>query len=64
VLAAGLAVGLLQWWAGGAVGPGRLADVGADPLVVGAVVAAEVGAGAALVLGGAYVRASRGFAEH
>jgi hypothetical protein len=51
---------VLEWWAGGAVGPGRLTDVGADPLVVGAVVAAEVGAGAALVLGGAYVRAGRG----
>ncbi len=63
VLAAGVATGLLQWWAGGAVGPGRLADVGADPILVGAVVAGEVGVGAALVLAGARVRASGGFAQ-
>jgi hypothetical protein len=63
VLAAGVGIGLLQWWAGGAAGSGRLSDVGADPLLVGAVVAAELGAGAALVLGLAHVRAARALAQ-
>lgn len=50
VLAAGLLVALLEWWAGGAVGAGRLAVVGAHPLVTAALVAAEAGGGAAAVL--------------
>jgi hypothetical protein len=62
LVAAGAAIGLLQWWAGGAVGPGRLSDVGADPLLVGALVAAEVGAGAALVLCLAHARTARSLA--
>ncbi len=63
VLATGLAHGLLQWWAGGAVGPGRLSVVGADALLVGCVVAAEAGAGAALVLAAAHLRTGRAAAE-
>lgn len=48
--AAGVVVGVLQWIAGGSAGPGRLADVGADPLLTGALVAAEVGGGAGAVI--------------
>lgn len=59
VLATGLANGVLQWWAGGAVGPGRLSVVGADVVLVGGVVAAEAGAGAALVLVAAHLRTGR-----
>ncbi|MGW8568409.1 cell division protein PerM [Isoptericola sp. NPDC055881] len=55
VLLAGVVTGLLQWWAGGAAGAGRLAAVGADPVLLGAVVAVEVGAGAAIVLVCAYL---------
>lgn len=29
-------LGLLSWWAGGAIGPGRMATVGPDPLMVAA----------------------------
>ena len=47
---AGGGAGLLQLWAGGAAGAGRLADVGADPLLVGALVAAATLVGAAVVL--------------
>ncbi|MCA5892561.1 DUF6350 family protein [Isoptericola sp. NEAU-Y5] len=53
VLAVGAATALLQWWAGGAVGAARLSEVGGDPLRLAAVVAAEVGVGAALVLASA-----------
>jgi hypothetical protein len=42
-----------QWAAAGAGGPGRLSEVGADPLVTAGLVAAEVGGGAAAVLLGA-----------
>jgi hypothetical protein len=42
-----------QWIAAGAGGPGRLSDVGANPLVTAGLVAAEVGGGAAAVLLGA-----------
>jgi hypothetical protein len=42
-----------QWMAAGAGGPGRLADVGANPLLTAGLVAAEVGGGAAAVLLGA-----------
>jgi hypothetical protein len=41
---AGLLLGGLSWAAGGAAGPGRLAEVGADPLAVGLFAALEVGA--------------------
>jgi len=47
---AGTGTALLQLWAGGAVGAGRLADVGADPLVTGSLVAAATLVGAATVL--------------
>lgn len=50
VLAAAATTVLLQWWAGGAVGAGRLSQVGADPLVAAGVVAAEVGVGAVVAL--------------
>ncbi|GAA1786507.1 DUF6350 family protein [Agromyces lapidis] len=43
---AGLVMGLLAWWSGGAAGPGRLAVVGPDPWAVGLVAAATVGVGA------------------
>lgn len=51
---AGIELGLLAWWSSGAVGPGRLHDVGPDPLLVGALAAAEVAVAAAigLVTGG------------
>ncbi|SIN94642.1 cell division protein PerM [Agromyces cerinus] len=43
---AGLVLGLLAWWSGGAVGPGRLAEVGPDPWAVAGVAALAVGIGA------------------
>lgn len=45
-LAAGVTLGLLARWASGAVGPGRLAEVGPDGLAVGLVAAATIGVGA------------------
>ncbi|MFC9560336.1 DUF6350 family protein [Agromyces sp. NPDC056965] len=48
---AGLVLGLLAWWSGGAVGPGRLAEVGPDPWAVAGVAALTVGIGAVV---GAY----------
>lgn len=56
VLLAGVATALLQLWAGGAVGAGRLAHVGAQPLLTGVVVAVEVGVGAAVVLASAHLQ--------
>ena len=47
---AGVLLGLLAWWSGGALGPGRLVEVGPNPLLVGALVAVEVGIGACLGL--------------
>ncbi|WP_173923627.1 DUF6350 family protein [Agromyces sp. Marseille-P2726] len=41
-----LVLGLLAWWSGGAAGPGRLAEVGPEPLPVAAVAAATIGIGA------------------
>jgi hypothetical protein len=49
-LSAGGTTLVLQGVAGGSAGAGRLADVGADPWITGALVAAEVGGGAAVVL--------------
>ncbi|OLT53490.1 hypothetical protein BJF88_11370 [Cellulosimicrobium sp. CUA-896] len=46
----GLLLGLGTWLGSGAVGPGRFAAVGADPLLVGLLGAAEIGGGAALAL--------------
>lgn len=47
---AAIVLGLLAWWSGGAVGPGRLAEVGPEPLAVAGVAAATVGLGA--IVGG------------
>lgn len=57
---AGTILGLLAWWSAGSMGPGRLSDVGPDPLLVGGLAAAEIGVGAAIgMLVGAKVRMSR-----
>ncbi|TFB96881.1 DUF6350 family protein [Cryobacterium sp. HLT2-28] len=50
-IVAGILLGLLAWWSGGAMGPGRLVEVGPDPLLVGLLTAVEVGvaAGAGLL---------------
>lgn len=50
VTAPGILVLLGQWVAAGAGGPGRLSDIGANPLVTAGLVSAEVGGGAAAVL--------------
>ena len=47
---AGIQLGLLAWWSSGALGPGRLHDVGPNPWLVGALAAAEVAVGAAVAL--------------
>ncbi|MCD2441732.1 DUF6350 family protein [Agromyces sp. SYSU K20354] len=44
-LVAALVMGLLAWWSGGAVGPGRLAGVGPDVWAVAGIAAATVGIG-------------------
>ena len=49
-LTAGLGMGLATLLAGGSAGPGRMAVVGGDPLVVGGVAAALVGIGLLLTL--------------
>jgi len=46
----GALLGLLSWAASGAAGPGRLVDVGPDPLLVGAFAALEIALPAALAL--------------
>lgn len=56
---AGLVLGVLAAWSGGAAGPGRLAEVGPDALLVAAAAAASVGAGA---VAGAF--AARARARH
>lgn len=58
VVTPGVVMLLGQWFAAGAGGPGRLSDVGANPLVTAGLVAAEVGGGAAAVLLGAKVDAA------
>ncbi len=52
---AGIELGLLAWWSSGALGPGRLHDVGPNPWLVGVCAAVEVAVAAAigLVAGGA-----------
>ncbi len=45
-LVAGLVLGLLAWWSGGAAGPGRLAEVGPDVWAVAGIAAATVAIGA------------------
>jgi len=47
---AGIELGLLAWWSSGALGPGRLHDVGPNPWLVGALAAAEVAVSAAIGL--------------
>jgi hypothetical protein len=53
-IVAGIELGLLAWWSAGAIGPGRLHDVGPNPLLVGSIAAAEVAVAAVigLVAGG------------
>ena len=41
-LVSGLEIALLAWWSAGSLGPGRLANIGPDPLLVGAISAGEV----------------------
>lgn len=54
---AGIQLGLLAWWSSGALGPGRLHDVGPDPWLVGAAAAAEVAVAAIIgLLAGGRVR--------
>lgn len=43
---AGLVLGLLAWASAGGFGPGRLVDVGPDPLLVGVLAALEIGVAA------------------
>ena len=50
VAGTGVLVLLGQWVAAGAGGPGRLAEVGANPLMTAGLVVAEAGGGAAVVL--------------
>ncbi|MFE4951167.1 DUF6350 family protein [Leifsonia sp. NPDC056665] len=47
---AGIELGLLAWWSSGALGPGRLHDVGPNPLLVGALAAGEVAVAAVIGL--------------
>ena len=53
-IVAGIQLGLLAWWSSGALGPGRLHDVGPNPWLVGALAAGEVAVAAiiGLVVGG------------
>lgn len=53
-IVAGIELGLLAWWSSGALGPGRLHDVGPNPWLVGSIAAAEVAVAAiiGLVAGG------------
>lgn len=43
-------LGLLAWFSGGAAGPGRLAQVGPDPIAVGLLAAIEIGLAASIGL--------------
>lgn len=47
---AGIQLGLLAWWSSGALGPGRLHDVGPNPWLVGAIAAGEVAVAAVIGL--------------
>ncbi|QAY64508.1 hypothetical protein ET495_16255 [Xylanimonas allomyrinae] len=53
---AGAGAAVLQWWAGGAAGAGRLSLVGANPLAVAGFVTLEVLLGAAIVVVPAHSR--------
>ncbi|WP_158865522.1 cell division protein PerM [Leifsonia sp. AG29] len=47
---AGVELGLLAWWSSGALGPGRLHDVGPNPWLVAGLAAVEVGVAAVIGL--------------
>jgi Family of unknown function (DUF6350) len=47
-IVAGIELGLLAWWSSGAIGPGRLHNVGPDPWMVGLFTAAEIVVAAAV----------------
>jgi Family of unknown function (DUF6350) len=47
-IVAGIELGLLAWWSSGAIGPGRLHNVGPDPWMVGLFAAAEIAVAAAI----------------
>lgn len=47
---AGIQLGLLAWWSSGALGPGRLHDVGPNPWLVGGFAAVEVAVAAIIGL--------------
>ena len=54
---AGIQLGLLAWWSSGAIGPGRLHDVGPNPWLVGGIAALEVAVTAMIgLVAGARVR--------
>ncbi|MGH1549352.1 cell division protein PerM [Leifsonia poae] len=54
---AGIQLGLLAWWSSGAIGPGRLHDVGPNAWLVAGLGAAEVAVGAVIgLVAGARVR--------
>lgn len=55
---AGLVLGLLAWWSSGAVGPGRLVDVGPDPWLVAGATALASGIPAVVGTLAARVRAN------
>ncbi len=57
----GALLGLLAWWSAGAMGPGRLVEVGPNPLLVGALAAAEIGVAAALGMLAGRARISSAF---
>lgn len=65
-LSGGLLLGLLAWASTGAAGPGRLVDVGPDPLMVGAVAAIEflIGLSLGTLAGGIGRETLRRFAGH
>ncbi|MGO4691960.1 cell division protein PerM [Glaciibacter sp. 2TAF33] len=56
---AGVLLGLLAWWSAGAMGPGRLADVGPNPLLVGALAFVEIGIAACVGMLAGYRRDQR-----
>jgi hypothetical protein len=49
-IVAGIELGLLAWWSSGALGPGRLHDVGPNPWLVGSIAAAEIAVAAIIGL--------------
>jgi hypothetical protein len=59
-LVAGILLGLLAWASAGAIGPGRLTEVGPNPLLVGALAVVEIGIPAALgmLVGGRRTRSA------